>query len=538
MDADYLKKNVKDALAEALTAMAVKIPEDEIEYVGKYLLKYVERKKIEKEGKTALEEVETNLAKYLEEVEVTNRAMEEKALEASMFKTRYQRFLDALQFEYKSKQDAMDGLTDFIETSLDIPAAYIATKKVAGENEVLNYVSAGPSQTKMKGKKLPKPAADEEDAPPRLGVSFEAFKLPEIPEGEEEPAEDEDGNPLPPKAPPKAQPLVIENAMRDKRCKFFGIPRLGSFAAIPFSYQSLMHEEGVVLGEPPAVEEGQEPIPADYGFAKKESQFLVCIDTIGKYRALKPAEIARIVDLGENMVKLFETLETEQGNTHIAFLKSDAFKAVQEAAPAEFAAKFAEPEAAVVARVGEEVAAEAAARAAAADPEGEPPVESETLKPFKEAHAVLTEVWNAGVGGDATVSSALSGLQGYTLPLPAPALNCLYAVACLVGCAAAEMQNVCGDPDWGVIQQSCLAGLAGKIAAYDPAAPLEAATTTEAHKLASIKAFAEATGILDAGAYPPTMAICANALLPWLQKALAAREAAIAYHTEIGTALE
>lgn len=60
----------------------------------------------------------------------------------------------------------------------------------------------------------------------------------------------------------------------------------------------------------------------------------------------------------------------------------------------------------------------------------------------------------------------------------------------------------------------------------------------KANTLAAVKAFAEGAAILDAGAYPPSFALCSAGLLPWLQKALAAREAAIAFHAESKVALE
>ncbi len=46
MDALYLKENVQEALAEALTSVVVGTPDDPIEYIGKYLLQYVERKAV------------------------------------------------------------------------------------------------------------------------------------------------------------------------------------------------------------------------------------------------------------------------------------------------------------------------------------------------------------------------------------------------------------------------------------------------------------------------------------------------------------
>lgn len=405
MDAAYLKKNVMEALTEALTAMAVKIPDDNIDFVGKYLLKYVERKKSEKEAKENLANVETNLVQFLANQEASSKVEVEKKQEQHVFNAKYKRFLDSLQFDFSSKQDAMDAAVNFIETSLDIPAAYIAVKKMFGETEVLNYVAAGPSQQNVKGKKLLKPAAEEGDeAPARQGISFEAFKLPEVPEEEEPVEETEDGVPAVVKPPPKAQPLIVENAMREQRCKFFGIPRLGAYAAIPCSYQSVEHEEGCVMG---TVEEGSE-VPADYVFQPKEVQFIIGVDTVGKFRSFKvnyyiiyihykicssilsallpilindfrfthtrtqSAEIERLVELGDGLVKLFGVLDKATGEKQKEFLKSAAYQKINEGVQGgEFAAKLAEAEAAAVGEATAALAAQQAADAAAAPADGE-----------------------------------------------------------------------------------------------------------------------------------------------------------------------
>ena len=301
MDAAYLKKNVMEALTEALTSMAVQIPEDNVEYLGKYLLKYVERKKKAEESKSDLSGVEAELEKYLVVANAKTKVLDDKKQEEVVFQTKYRRFLDSLQFDYSNKQDAFNAVTEFIENNLNIPAAYIAVKKTAGESETLNYVAAGPSQKHVLGNKLVKVAAEDGDeAPPRQGISFEAFKLPEVPE-EEEPAEEpEEGAEPVVKVPPKAQPLIIENAMREKRCKFFGIPRLGAYAAIPVVYQSIEHDEGVVMGSSDApTEEGVEPPPADYVFSTKESQFIIAVDTVGKFRTFKVSARTFLLHLSE-----------------------------------------------------------------------------------------------------------------------------------------------------------------------------------------------------------------------------------------------
>lgn len=43
MDAAYLRKHVQGALVEALLAMAVEQPDDSVDFVGHYLLEYVQR---------------------------------------------------------------------------------------------------------------------------------------------------------------------------------------------------------------------------------------------------------------------------------------------------------------------------------------------------------------------------------------------------------------------------------------------------------------------------------------------------------------
>jgi isopropylmalate/homocitrate/citramalate synthase len=45
MDSQYLKQHINDALSEALSSMAVALPEDSVEYVGNFLIEYCERRK-------------------------------------------------------------------------------------------------------------------------------------------------------------------------------------------------------------------------------------------------------------------------------------------------------------------------------------------------------------------------------------------------------------------------------------------------------------------------------------------------------------
>lgn len=305
MDAEYLQKNIGSALNEALTSMTIKHPEDEVEFLGRFLLKYSERKSVLEKQKKDLEVVESNLAKYqaVEEEKQQNEKAQAKLTSAAA--DAYGSFLEALGANNTSKMDAMQSAMDFLENSLNIPAAYLAIKRVAGETETLNYVVASPSQGHVVGQQLVKVAVDPdaEDQPLRQGLSHDCLKIPEAPEEE---AVDEDEDPDAPKAakaPLVATPLIVENTMREKRCKFFGIPKLGAFVAVPFSYQSLDNENGCVLnaggdeGDAPAPaaadEEGGEegaaaaraaPAGPSYQLARSKAEFVIGIDSIGKYR--------------------------------------------------------------------------------------------------------------------------------------------------------------------------------------------------------------------------------------------------------------
>ena len=83
--------------------------------------------------------------------------------------------------------------------------------------------------------------------------------------------------------------------------------------------------------------------------------------------------------------------------------------------------------------------------------------------------------------------------------------------------------------------------LSNRIGAYDCTAQLTFggdSELTKANTVAAVKALAEGSGILDAAAYPANMTVCSIALVPWLQKAIAAREAAVAFNAENKVKLE
>jgi hypothetical protein len=271
--------------------MAVALPDDKVDYIGRYLLQYVERKKT---AKVAAHELDVVLVGEQEEIAKESAILaDQKKREDEIAKEREKlpTFLESLPSYSTSKDSAMDLVCNFTADYLKIPAAYIAFSKTSSEGEYLQYVSANKTQNVILGKTL-KPAVEEgEEAPQRQGLSFDAFKIPEVEGGEDE--LDEEGNPKP-KPPPKAQPLIVENCMREMRCKFFGIPKLGAYAAIPLSFDTIDHEAGCAPGT------GEPDTPALVP-NKINQKLLLAMDTIGAYRTFKVCDINYTRDLLPNV---------------------------------------------------------------------------------------------------------------------------------------------------------------------------------------------------------------------------------------------
>ena len=467
MDAAYLRSTVNEALIEALSSMATNLPEDKVEYIGKYLLQYVERKSAQTVRSSEAGEAESKYAAD-ESINDIKRATDmAKDNEAKAKLARLAEFQATLPTSATSKQEAMDKVTAFAADYLGVQGAYLSIKRVAGGeggSEALHYYSASPGQEFVVGKKLVKAAeADGEETPARQGLSFDAFKIPEVPEDEAaaaaEAEEGQEGG-APPKPAPKAQPLVVENCMRERRLKFFGIPRLGSYAAVPITYASVDHVEGCVLGmtepPPPDPEKPDEPPVAPtptYTAAKLPNSLILGLDTVGEYRNFTAAEIDTAVSLGDTLVATFELIEAKMFDAHVAFLEGHRAGAAEVAAAV--AAAVAADEAAALETVALQLAPPPV------DPDAPPPSEAaeppaaapESLKPYSETIAVLRAWSSADNGlGSAPFAAALASLQNHVLPAPAPVVNLLYALGLFLGVPAASLKDVCGDVTWEAIR--------------------------------------------------------------------------------------
>ncbi len=225
-----------------------------------------------------LSQLDANAAEEAKADKVKAAAEEEKKQAAKNRVDELTSFLISLA-SAPSKQAAMDSSTSFVASYLNVPGAHIAVRKVNGETETLNFMSS--NQSFVVGKKIKKITEEGDEVPPRQGVSFEAFKLPVVEEPKGEPDEN-----APPKPAPVPQPLIIDNVMRDKRIQFFGIPKLGSYLAVPFSFNSCDHAAGVSEAPAPVPNEDGTVPPAGPPFVmnKIATPFIIAVDSIGAFR--------------------------------------------------------------------------------------------------------------------------------------------------------------------------------------------------------------------------------------------------------------
>jgi hypothetical protein len=297
-----------------------------------------------------MEAAEANAAVEATRVDKIERDKIDQLILAEKRTKRLGAFLESL-VSITNKEALLDDVIEFLAEYIDVPAAYVAIKRTVEENDILYYTSSNSSQrAKVVGKKLAKVEYNEDEPVEREGISFDAFVVKDLPDEEEVDLEDENYVPPP---PPKPEPLIVENTMREKRLKFLGIPMLGSFLAVPLSFQTLHHEEGCVVLEPDAdevaesVEETDAPAEASetaeagegedvstapavaveaavkrnqYGQNKRAQELLVCVDTVGRYRAITEQDVVVVSRIGEAMVARLEAIEADVFAQHTSFL--------------------------------------------------------------------------------------------------------------------------------------------------------------------------------------------------------------------------
>lgn len=482
MDNDYLKKNVLPALTEALGAMAIQVPDDKVEFLGKYLLTYVERKAAQTKRSQEIVDVEAKLSVQLKIDEETEKSRKEKLAPSQYITTQFQRLLEGIPLR-PTKEEAADTVVNFLETTMNLPAAYYAAKAVAGETEYLKYLAAGPSSKMMIGVKLNKPAVTDETSDEfieRQGVSFEALRVPEVPE-EEATEEAEGEGEVQKKGPPPLQNLIIRNVMLDRRVKFYGIPKLGAYVACPFKYASYDHDGAVRFNAGDGAE-----VPSSFELVQADNSFIIAFDSIGKYRHFTEEEINRVGTIGNTLIQLYEKLEGKAAEKQLEYLNGAIFKNLNDTVT-EVTAKIVEEEAAALAAVQP---------AEGADPP--PPEIAEFIKPKTDTAAVLN-AWSKVVGGG-SLGGQLNTLEHYLLPLPSSALKLFYAIALFLNLDPVSVQDVTGELTWELFKKNILPTIANAISSYQPDASIS--LVSSANSLNSVKAYIETNQLSDTSIYP------------------------------------
>lgn len=230
-------------------------------------------------------------------------------------------------------------------------------------------------------------------------------------------------------------------------------------------------------------------------------------------------EIEQVQAIGNKLIEVIERFEAAQGEAQLAFFNNPKLKELSDAVP-ESIAKLADEEAKAMAGV----AAEMEALPPPAD-DAEPVPGADLLRPAKETEAVICALNK--VVGDGAIAAQVNLLSGYVIPLPAAANNLFFAIGCLLGEPPSSFSE-CGSANWEKFREGLLPSLTSKLTNYNPSAALTGLATE--NLLNNVKAYCEAAAVNDPSTLPPSIPALV-ALSTWLQKAIAAREAAIAYQT-------
>jgi hypothetical protein len=532
--AEYLNSTVAEAVTEALGVTIAAQPEDPIDFLGQYLLKLVARKEAEAQVSQSCESPRQHwcsrhflrsggdaavCAGGLCACEPCWCALQESKA-AVMLEIERNRALDlakereALEAPAKAKQEArskeeqalrdrlagclsvdgalLDSLCDLLQDRLGVTAVYVCRKEpsegpeasTAGEEDgedeeggpkfQLRYVGVSSSASEMRHQHVVQPK----------GVTFDCWKLPPAPDAGDDAEIDEDdaeavaAREAKRNLPPPELPLVhVRNVLRDPRFKFFGMPRLGEFVAVPFRYNSLDHPDCIPPPPPPPEDAGgdeskaadddeeaaaaaapeAEPAPEDEGIPAGravEKHWAICFDSMGKDHRVSAKDIDMVKQWTEHLRAALE--RTEQAGYEAEFTASKQAAAVE-----------AEAVAAIEAEAADDAAAAAEAKASRLEGGDAAPEDVKALAEAWEKMDVAAARIRRG-------TSALSAIASRRIAPPAECIKVLHTAARIAGWSAAELGDAGSRnkevPFWGSVAASVHNGLVDKLASFDPEA--------------------------------------------------------------------
>ena len=525
-DADYLKATVGPALVQAMTSMVVTQPPDAVDYLGNYLLAYVER-----------EEGKAKQAARFKELDVAVAELNQKEAEAAAAEAARLEALKPGAEELALKEELATSteiaplyarVLEFAKAQTGATAVYIG-KKEPGEGDVpvISFLAATDG-CDMEGKSLKgKPEGDEEAAVE--GVTFGLFdKRTDLPEEEEAPAEPEEGAvaEAKPKIDPYPTELFVSNVIREGNMKFFGIPMLGSYLTVPVKFSHLLHAEGVLelteeeikaeadakaaaaaALEAAALEAGEEPPAPVEPDPEEEARpqvkqnplpgtLCLCMHTMGQAREFTESEKAKAKEWAGVLSAALQTAENKLWDGHVT---SMADRASNEKVAADDVAQ----------ETTTQQAKKDGAVAALEEAEGSPE------RALKEKQIALTST----VEILTHIKESVSGLGQLRLAPKPEAIKLLHAAFLLVGTAPeAFLGFATKKVEWEKMRELISETLVKAIETCDPAA--EGALTPKL-----IATCTEMTAELTVEVLQP-LGIAYVVILNWLKAAMETFEAA------------
>ncbi|GMH59033.1 hypothetical protein TL16_g13059 [Triparma laevis f. inornata] len=452
MDSEYLKSTVGPAMTSAMASLVVEQPNDAVEYLGTYLLSYVKAKEME----ASKLEAEKKMAQLLKEQAEAKAIEDEKAREAAAYKA----------VRDKEESDLSDALTEstdiaslygkvvaLVQSRTNATGVYLGRKETtdAGVNQI-QYLSS--TQDVMNGKVLKGvPEGEEEGAE---GVTWPIFVSSEI---EETVTDTETGEESTVTKTVFPEDVTVANIVRDPAVKCFGLPKLGSYVAVPVRYNSCLHENGIEDAPPPPEPVAADDVDPDAPPAEPEvveappkfspvnvvSEFIIGFDSVGQGREFTEEEKAFAKAWALKLSEASAAAELKLWNAEIALLETMA------GGEGDAAAGIASAKEAAAAGIGEKVTALGEA--------------NEDEKAYKEVSfraAAALEV----VGG---VKDAVLGLGALSVPPKGETIKTLTAVCMLAGVEKARYTDMLtGKVSWGLLKAQLTEGLVEKMA-VDPA---------------------------------------------------------------------
>ena len=210
-DNEYLKASVGPALVQALTSMVVTQPPDAVDYLGNYLIAYVEREEGKAKQAARFKELDAAV-----EIIAAEEAAAAKAAAAAEEAKKPSAEETALKTSLATSTEIAELYPDVLahcKTATGATAVYLGKKETdKTEVPVISFLNATEG-CDMAGKALKGATEGDEEATPD-GVTFTLFKKLDVPEEEEPPPEEEGAPPPPPKPEPYLDQLLIENVLR------------------------------------------------------------------------------------------------------------------------------------------------------------------------------------------------------------------------------------------------------------------------------------------------------------------------------------